>query len=35
MKRAARFIQYWFFTRSFSSALWLDQYANHKPSHGK
>jgi hypothetical protein len=35
MKRAARFIQYWFFTRSFSSAVLLDQFDNFKPPHGK
>lgn len=35
MKRAARFLRYWFYTRSLSSAVWLDQYDNFKPTHGK
>lgn len=35
MKRAVRFLRYWFYTRSWSSAVWLDQYDNYKPSHGK
>lgn len=35
MKRIGLFIRYWFCTRSFSSAVWLDQFDNHKPTQGK
>ena len=35
MKRAARFLMHWFHTRSFSSAVWLDQFDNFTPPHGK
>jgi len=35
MMRILRFIGHWVRLRSFSLALWVDQYENHTPSHGK
>jgi hypothetical protein len=35
MKRAARFFMLCITLRSITSALWVDAYENHKPSHGK
>ena len=35
MKRVIRFFQYWFFTLSFSGAVRLDRFDNHKKHNGK
>jgi hypothetical protein len=35
MKRVIRFIKHCINLRSVSLALWVDQYENHKPHHGK
>lgn len=35
MKRVIRFLWLCIHLRSISSALWVDQYENHKPHHGK
>ena len=35
MKRAARFFMHWITLRSFSSAVWVNQYEQFNPTHGK